>query len=117
MSKHRGIRQIVRDVANYILLVVLLSSVFFFGYLQQPKEMALMILACAIGGAFLNLDKFKWFRGAGFEAQLAETVEEAYATKEELDKLLADSEMQTQELLEKIEKAKDDAIAISIAMN
>lgn len=109
--------QMIRVIANYLMLILLFSSAFYFGYVEQPKEMGLMVLAFAIGGTFLNLDKFKWFKGAGFEAQLAETVEEAYATKKDLERLLADSEIQTQELLEKIEKAKDDAIAMSITMS
>ena len=47
-------------------------------------QMGLAIVAGAIAVAFINIDKFKSFKGAGFEAELQKVVEEAYATMETL---------------------------------
>jgi len=46
-----------------------------FGVLSRPTEMGLAIIAGAISLTFLNLDKFRKFRGAGFEAELVEQIQ------------------------------------------
>ena len=47
-----------------------------------------MVGAGAMFMVFLNLDKFQKFKGAGFEAELKETVEKAYATNKEFEGLI-----------------------------
>lgn len=56
----------------------------YFGYMGQTVEMGLSIVAGAVAGAFINLDKFERFSGAGFEAELRKAVNEAYATLDNL---------------------------------
>ncbi|MGD6871244.1 hypothetical protein ACQCU1_03490 [Sutcliffiella horikoshii] len=67
-----------------VFILFLFIPVFYFGYKGQTVEMGLAIVAAGIFGAFLNLDKFKRFSGAGFEAELKQVVNEAYATLEVL---------------------------------
>lgn len=50
----------------------------------KPAEMGLIIVAGAIGLAFLNTDKIQRFKGAGFEAEMKKAVEDANATIEQL---------------------------------
>ena len=47
-------------------------------------EMGLIVIAGSISMAFLNIDRMKMFKGAGFEAQLKQSVEEAHATVKQL---------------------------------
>ncbi|MBI3815544.1 MAG: hypothetical protein HY279_13895, partial [Nitrospinae bacterium] len=47
-------------------------------------EMSLIIVGGAICLAFLNIDKIQRFKGAGFEAEMKKTVEDAIATIEQL---------------------------------
>lgn len=42
----------------------------------MTAQMGLAIVAGAIAAAFINIDKFKSFKGAGFEAELQKVVEE-----------------------------------------
>lgn len=63
----------------FSLILIIVPSIYF-GYIGKPAEMGLAIIAGSIAGAFLNLDKFERFSGAGFEAELKKAVEEAYAT-------------------------------------
>lgn len=116
MAKTRKLRGVASVVANYIFAIMLVGSTFYFGYLGKPDIMLVMVLAFAVAGAFLNLEKFKWFRGAGFEAELAATVDEAYATKEELERLVAESESTTEELKREIETAKEEAKQFAMAI-
>lgn len=55
-----------------------------FGLMGKPAEMGLIIVAGAIGLAFLNTDKIQRFKGAGFEAEMKKAVEDANATIEQL---------------------------------
>ena len=50
----------------------------------KPTEMGIIVVAGAIGLAFLNIDKIQRFKGAGFEAEMKRAVEEANATIEQL---------------------------------
>jgi len=64
---------------NYILLltayIVLFGFSLIFGFLNRPGEMGLAILAGSLGLAFLNIDKIKRFKGAGFEAEMQEKID------------------------------------------
>lgn len=64
------------------LLTIALATMF--GLLGKSTEMGLIIVAGAIGLAFLNIDKIQRFKGAGFEAEMKKAVEEANATIEQL---------------------------------
>ncbi len=59
---------------NLILIIALVVLPSVFGFLELPAEMGLSIVGCALALTFANLDKFRRFKGAGFEAVLKETV-------------------------------------------
>ena len=65
-----------------VLLTIALATMF--GLLSKSTEMGLIIVAGAIGLAFLNIDKIQRFKGAGFEAEMKKAVENAIATIEQL---------------------------------
>lgn len=71
-------------IAFYSSLAFMLISVSVFGYLEKTAALVGAITASAIGMAFANLDKIARFKGAGFEAQMKEAVQEAYATTDSL---------------------------------
>lgn len=76
------------EILKRIFVVLLvLGPACWFGYLGKTAEMGLAIVASSIAAAFINLDKFQKFKGAGFEAELKKAVEEAYATINQLRKL------------------------------
>ena len=58
-----------------------------FGYLRQPTEMGLAIIAGGLAAVFVNIDKIQRVKGAGFEAEMRKAVEETYATREALRQL------------------------------
>ena len=64
-----------KDYLQIASFVVLLGCSFFLGLLGKSAEMGLSILAGAISLAFLNIDKIKKFKGAGFEAEMQEKIE------------------------------------------
>jgi len=68
------------NLLNVALMVALLISTVFFGWLERPVEMAAMILAGAVCLAFANIDRIQSFKGAGFEAEMRNAVNEAYTT-------------------------------------
>jgi hypothetical protein len=74
----------------FTVLLIILPS-FYFGFIGKPTEMGLAIVTGALAGAFLNLDKFERFKGAGFEAEMKKefqkAVDEAYATIDNLKEL------------------------------
>lgn len=71
------------------LLMLTLAMVL--GVLGKPTEMGLIIVAGAISIAFLNIDRIQRFKGAGFEAEMRQAVEQAHATVEQLRALAAAS--------------------------
>ncbi|WP_074905850.1 hypothetical protein [Nitrosomonas communis] len=71
------------QIAFYWSLGTMLLAVMF-GLLGQPTEMGIIVLAGAISFAFLNIDKIQRFKGAGFEAEMREIVNNANATIEQL---------------------------------
>jgi hypothetical protein len=63
----------------------------YFGCTSKPTEMGLAIIMGSTISAFINIDKFSSFKGAGFEAQLRdlkETIREANIKVEELKQIL-----------------------------
>lgn len=65
---------------NFFTIATIIGPALVFGFMGKTVEMGLAIVAGGVAGAFLNLDKFERFSGAGFEAELKKAVEEAYAT-------------------------------------
>ena len=61
------------------------------GILGKATEMGLIVAAGAISIAFLNIDRIQRFKGAGFEAEMKQAVEQAHATVEQLRTLAAAS--------------------------
>lgn len=77
---------------NWISITCLFSTVAFaaiLGLLGKPTEMGIMVVACAICLAFLNIDKLQRFKGAGFEAEMKKAVDDANATIEQLGNVAA----------------------------
>ena len=70
-----------------ITLTLILGPPMAFGILEKPMEMRIAVVVGAIAAAFFNIDKFKRFKGAGFEAELKEAVDKAYATLDSLKEL------------------------------
>jgi hypothetical protein len=60
-----------------------------FGFMKMPTEMGLALVTGCLLLAFLNLEKFESFKGAGFEATIRRAVDEAYATIERLQNIAA----------------------------
>ncbi len=69
---------------NFIGFTLLISSIFIFGLQGMSVEMGIAVVASSIFLAFANLHKFTKFKGAGFEAELKQVVDEAHATIENL---------------------------------
>ncbi|YCI79338.1 hypothetical protein M1D47_12605 [Bacillus sp. R1-10] len=72
-----------------ILLIIVPAA--YFGYEGKEAVMGLAILAGAIAGGFLNIDKFENFSGAGFSAEMKKevkmAVDEVYVTIDNLKDL------------------------------
>ncbi len=60
---------------NIVSYIVLFGFSLVFGLLDRPAAMGLAIVAGSLGLAFLNIDKIKRFKGAGFEAEMQEKIE------------------------------------------
>lgn len=60
---------------SLVAYAVLFGISIIFGFLSMPTEMGLTIVAGSLGLAFLNIDKIKRFKGAGFEAEMQEKIE------------------------------------------
>jgi hypothetical protein len=66
---------------------VMLFLAMWLGLLGKPTEMSLIIVAGSIVIAFLNIDRIQRFKGAGFEAEMRQTVVEVHATLDQLRNL------------------------------
>lgn len=76
---------------NFLCIVVLVLPTMYFGCKGKAAEMGIALLMGALVSAFLNLDKFSSFKGAGFEAQLREakeTADKAIVTMEKLERII-----------------------------
>jgi hypothetical protein len=71
--------------------LLMLTLAMILGLLGRPTEMGLIVVAGAISVAFLNIDRIQKFKGAGFEAEMRQAVEQAHATVEQLRSLAAAS--------------------------
>ncbi|MGG1015034.1 hypothetical protein KFF76_09850 [Bacillus subtilis] len=64
-------------------LILIMVPTLIFGFMGKPTEMGIATVTGAVASAFINLEKFSSFKGAGFEAELRKVenvVSEAYAT-------------------------------------
>ena len=76
---------------KFLSILFIVAPTMYFGYIGKPAEMGLAILMGTLVSAFVNLDKFSSFKGAGFEAELREakeTVEKALVTVENLKEIV-----------------------------
>ena len=69
-------------------VILIMGPTIYFGYKSDSVVMGLSILAGAIASAFINLDKFEAFKGAGFEAVLKEKIQEADLTIQQMRQLM-----------------------------
>ncbi|MFJ7680353.1 hypothetical protein ACIQXQ_20200 [Peribacillus sp. NPDC097198] len=72
---------------NILVVILIMAPALYFGYEGKDLVMGLSIVAGALTAAFLNLDKFERFSGAGFGAEMRKVekaVEDAYATIDNL---------------------------------
>lgn len=65
----------MESVFKFSSTAVLLVVPCYFGYMSQPTEMGLAILAGALGLAFSNIDKLSEFSGAGFSAKMKDQIQ------------------------------------------
>jgi len=72
---------ILKNIIGFALIII---SVFLFGLKGMTVEMGIAVAASGIFLAFSNLEKFSKFKGAGFEAELKQVVNEANATIDNL---------------------------------
>lgn len=97
-------------ILSIIILIVSLCVIIWFGYESKTAEMSLMIIAGSIFLSFLNIDKFKSFKGVGFSAELKDTINKAEITKKELEEL----NNKIDEKLKKIKEQVDKTEALAI---
>ena len=65
----------MRGLIQFLAYAILLVGTMVLAFLGKPAEMGLAIVAAAIALVFSDIDRFKRFKGAGFEAELREQVE------------------------------------------
>jgi len=98
-------------ILSTIVLLASFSVSIFFGFKGMTTEMGLMIVSGAVFLSFLNIDKFKKFQGAGFSAEMKDTLDKAVATKKELENLSLKLDEQLEKINEEVETAKTFALA------
>jgi hypothetical protein len=74
-------------VLNIFLIISLIMITTILAFNKLPTEMLGMTTAFVVAFVFLNLEKIKWFRGAGLEVEMQEAVTRAYAAIEDLKNL------------------------------
>lgn len=79
---------IPRFIRLSITLLVIVVPSLYFGYIGKTKEMGIALLTGAIAAAFLNLDRFSSFKGAGFAAELRKVKEDAEETIADIRKIM-----------------------------
>ena len=72
---------------NQKLIISLVAIPILFGIFGSWKEMSISVVAICLALSFSNLDKFSRIKGAGFEAELKNAVDKAYAAIEQLKEL------------------------------
>ena len=65
----------LNTILQLVSISIMFGASFYFGYMSQPAEMGLAIVAGALGLVFSNLERFSEFSGAGFSAKLKDQVE------------------------------------------
>lgn len=88
------------------VLLISFGATIYLGYKGMATEMGLMIASGAVFLSFLNIDKFKSFKGAGFSAEMKDTLDKAVATKNELEELSAKLDEQVEMLNKEVRSAK-----------
>lgn len=73
----------------------LILGTLYFGYVGQPAEMGISIVAASTALAFLNLDRIRRFKGAGFEAEMYDQVQAIVAKETEPEPERASGSMLT----------------------
>lgn len=101
----------LEKVISSVVLLVSFGVSIYFGFQGMPTEMGLMIVSGAVFLSFLNLDKFKKFQGAGFSAEMKDTLDKAVATKHELEELSLKLDEQLEKLNKDVKTAKTFALA------
>ena len=77
----------VKRIISFLFILLMIGISVSLAYLDKEAAAGLTIIAFSFGLVFLNLDRFKKFKGAGFEAEIREVVTEAYAAIDELRKV------------------------------
>lgn len=65
----------MKRLIRFLAYGVLLIGTMVLAFLGKPAEMGLAIVAAAIALVFADIERFKRFKGAGFEAELREQIE------------------------------------------
>lgn len=72
-----------KEFGSLVVLTVLVASPVIFGIFGKVAEAGVSALGCSLALAFINLDKFKKFKGGGFEAELKDRVDAMVAAESE----------------------------------
>lgn len=75
---------------NALASLILISLAMLLALLDKTTAMGIIVAAGALCIAFLNLDRFQSFKGAGFEAEMKRVVDEAYASIDEVRNIAVD---------------------------
>lgn len=86
-EKDKDIINTSKQLLNLLFLSALIVIPTIFGFLKMPTEMGISIGGIAVALFFINLDKFKRFKGAGIEAEMQEAMTKTYAALEQLKEL------------------------------
>lgn len=86
VMKEKNYRAIKNIINKLICMGIIMLPTIYFGIYGKTVEMGLAIVASSITCSFINLDKIAKFKGAGFEAEMREAVNEAYTTIDMLKK-------------------------------
>lgn len=81
------LEKVTKFIKSAFYIILILGPSMYFGINKMPTEMGIAVVASALVLAFINMEKFEFFKGAGFEAKLREVekaTDEAYATIETL---------------------------------
>jgi hypothetical protein len=91
------------NILSTLVLLVSFGATIYLGYKAMPTEMGLMIVSGAVFLSFLNIDKFKSFKGAGFSAEMKGTLDKAVATKNEIEELSVKLDEQLNKISKEVE--------------
>lgn len=87
-SKVKYFIDFIKTVLNGIITIgLIVGPSSYFGYLGKTVEMGFAIVAGALASAFINLDKIKLVKGAGFEARIKKADKAAKVATATLEKM------------------------------